>query len=466
MDSKKILLFFIAFIAVQPIIDILTTASIFMVDTSLTVGVLLRTAYMALAIVFLLWMARTSKNSRLFTGYLIGLALLIGINIVSNLQLKDPYYLFQELKFFNKAIYFHIVLFGLLVVYRQLKDKQYDIASQTTKYLWVAGLFIGVIFIVAQLTGTSLSNYSHTKTGFTGWFYAGNEIGAIMAIILPIMALYAIEKTDAWKKSWSWIPFILLAVGMLALGTKVGYGGIIIVLLSVVIGSLIMLAMKKRTSTIKINLLIATFLTVVLIAVTPVTPVFGNMFAHITSLGINFGEPVERPGDEVLVEGDEGFEEQLEEEEDTGITSAQVQNLVFSSRETYAQFMKEDFQDSPMMQQLFGLGFAGNYETPAPGKSPTMIEMDFHDWFYSFGWVTFIYMMIPFVWFTGKFLLHFLFNIKTHFTYFYILYGVAFLLGIGIAYTAGHVLTAPAVSIYVAAILAMLVVNEDLLESK
>ncbi|WP_256204110.1 hypothetical protein [Planococcus faecalis] len=38
MDSKKILLFFIAFIAVQPIIDILTTASIFMVDTSLTVG--------------------------------------------------------------------------------------------------------------------------------------------------------------------------------------------------------------------------------------------------------------------------------------------------------------------------------------------------------------------------------------------------------------------------------------------
>lgn len=464
MDSKKILLFFIAFIAIQPIIDILTTASIFMVDTSLTVGVLLRTAYMMLAIVFLIWMARTSKNSRLFTGYLIGLALLIGINIVSNLQLKDPYYLFQELKFFNKVVYFHIVLFGLLVVYRQLKDKKYDIASQTTKYLWIAGLFIGVIFVVAQLTGTSLSNYSHTKTGFTGWFYAGNEIGAIMAIVLPIMALYAIEKTDSWKKTWSWIPFILLAFGMLALGTKVGYGGIIIVLLSVVIGSLIMLVMKKRTATIKINLLIATFLTVVLIAVTPVTPVFGNMFAHINSLGISFGEPVERPGDEVLVEGDEGFEQQ--EEEDTGITSAQVQNLVFSSRETYAQFMKEDFQNSPMMQQLFGLGFAGNYETPAPGKSPTMIEMDFHDWFYSFGWVTFIYMMIPFVWFTGKFLIHFLLNIKTHFTYFYILYGVAFLLGIGIAYTAGHVLTAPAVSIYVAAILAMLVVKEDLLESK
>ncbi|WP_298824596.1 O-antigen ligase family protein [uncultured Planococcus sp.] len=466
MDSKKILILFIAFIAIQPIIDVLTTASIFMVETSLTVGVLLRTAYMALALVFLLWMARTSKNSRIFTVYLIGLALLIGINIVSNLQIKDPYYLFQELKFFNKAIYFHIVLFGFLVVYRQLKDKNYNIASQTTKYLWISGLFIGIIFIIAQLTGTSLSNYSHTKVGFTGWFYAGNEVGAIMAIVLPIMALYAIEKTDSWKKSWSWIPFILLSIGMLALGTKVGYGGIIIVLLSVLFGSLIMLLMKKRSATIKINLLISTFLTVVLIAITPVTPVFGNMFAHIDSLGINFGDAVERPGDEVLVEGDEGFEEQQQEEEDSGITSAQVQNLVFSSRETYAQFMKEDFQNSPILQQLFGMGFAGNYEIPEPGKSPTMIEMDFHDWFYSFGWITFLYMMFPFIWFTGKFLIHFVVNIKTHFTYFYILYGVAFLLGIGIAYTAGHVLTAPAVSIYVAAILAMLTVNEDLLKSK
>lgn len=463
MESKKILILFIAFIAIQPLIDVLTTASIFMVDTSLTVGVLLRTAYMALALVFLLWMAKFSKNSRIFTIYLIGLALLIGINIISNLQIKDPYYLFQELKFFNKAIYFHIVLFGFLVVYRQLKDKNYDIASQTTKYLWISGMFIGVIFIIAQVTGTSLSNYSHTKVGFTGWFYAGNEVGAIMAIVLPIMALYAIEKTDSWKKSWSWIPFVLLSIGMLALGTKVGYGGIIIVLLSVLVGSLIMLLfMRKRNTTIKINLLIATFLTVVLIAITPLTPVYGNMFAHINSLGINFGDAVERPGDEVLVEGDEGFEP----EEETGITNEQVQNLVFSSRETYAKFVNDDFHSSPMMQQLFGLGFAGNYEIPEPGKSPTMIEMDFHDWFYSFGWITFFYMMVPLVWFVGKFLIHFVLNFKTHFTYFYILYGVAFLLGIGIAYTAGHVLTAPAVSIYLAAILAMLMVNENLLQSK
>lgn len=463
MNYKKILMLLVAFIALQPVIDVLTTASIFVVDTSITVGVLIRAAYMVALLLVLLWASKKSKISRIFTIYLVGLAVLLAANVLVNLQVKDPYYLFQELKFFNKVIYFHIVLLGLMIVYRELKDRDYDISGKTTKFFWLSGMIIGIVFIVAQITGTSLSNYSHTKVGFTGWFYAGNEIGAIMAIVLPIMALYGAEKTDSWKKPWAWIPFVLLSIGMLALGTKVGYGGIIIVLLSVLIGSLIMLFfMKKKTANVKSNLLISAVLTVILVAVTPFTPVFGNMFAHLESFGLNFGEAVERPGDGELVEGDEGFEEQ----EEPVITNDQVQNLIFSSREKYKEVMKDDFYSSPISQQLFGMGFAGNYEPQLPGKTPKMIEMDFHDWFYSFGFIGFIYLMAPFVYFAGKYLIHFIRNIKTHFTYFYVLYGVGFLLGIGIAYTAGHVLTAPAVSIYLAAILAMLVVKENLIKSK
>ncbi|HSP22980.1 MAG TPA: O-antigen ligase family protein [Planococcus sp. (in: firmicutes)] len=463
MKNKNILLLLIAFIALQPIIDVLTTASIFVVDTSLTVGVLIRTAYMGAMLLLLLWMSKKSRLSRFFTIYLIGLAVLIGINIMVNFQVKDPYYFFQELKFFNKVIYFHIVLLGLTVIYRELKDQNYDISGKTTRYFWISGLIIGLVFVISQITGTSLSNYSHTKVGFTGWFYAGNEIGAIMAIVLPIMALYGTQKTDSWKKPWAWIPFLLLSLGMLALGTKVGYGGILIVLLSVLVGSLIMrFLLKKKTANIGANLIISAILTVGLIAVTPFTPVFGNMFAHITSLGIEFGEPVERPDNT----GEEPAEGEEPVDEEPAISNEQLQNLVFSSREVYAGVMKEDFTSSPITQQLFGMGFAGNYEPQLPGKTPKMIEMDFHDWFYSFGWIGFLYLVAPFVWFAGKYLVHFLRNIKTHFTYFYVLYGVAFLLGTGIAYTAGHVLTAPAVSIYLAAILAMLMVEENLIKSK
>lgn len=462
MNYKNVLILLVAFIALQPVIDVLTTASIFLVNTSLTVGVLIRAAYMAAMLLLLLWVSKKSRISRIFTFYLIGLAVVIGINIAINFQVKDPYYLFQELKFFNKVIYFHIVLLGLTIVYRELKDRDYDISGKTTKYFWISGLIIGIVFVVAQITGTSLSNYSHTKTGFTGWFYAGNEIGAIMAIVLPIMALYGTQKTESWKKPWAWLPFLLLSLGMLALGTKVGYGGILIVLLSVLCGSLIMrFIMKQKTANTTANLIVSATLTVLLIVVTPVTPVFGNMFAHITSLGIEFGDPVERPEDqpEEPIDGVEPIDE------DPAITNEQFQNLVFSSREKYAEVMNDEFYNSPILQQLFGMGFAGNYEHQLPGKTPKMIEMDFHDWFYSFGWLGFLYLIAPLVYFAGKYLIHFLRNIKTHFTYFYVLYGVAFLLGTGIAYTAGHVLTAPAVSVYLAAILAMLMVKENLIKS-
>lgn len=457
MNQTKFLIYFVAFLVLQPILDVLTAGSILLLNSSITIGLVLRFAYMAVMGVFLIWMARTNKLARGYIVYLVGLAVVIGINIFLNMEVKDPYYLFQELKFFNKVVYFHIVFLGLMIVYKQLQARDWDIEKHTTKYMWLSGLIIGAVFIIAQVTGTSLSNYAHSKVGYSGWFYAGNEIGAIMAIVLPILALYAIERTTKVKKPWFWIPFVMLSLGMLALGTKVGYGGILVVLLSVLIGSIIMYVfMRLKTDQVKSNLIISFGLIVLLAASTPFTPVFANMYAHLGILDISFGEPTDEEP-----QLDENGEEIVDDPE---ITDEQIQNLIFSSREKYEKEFNIDFYSSPISQQLFGMGFAGNYVEPEPGKDLKMIEMDFHDLFYAFGWIGFIYLMGPFFWYTGKFLYHFLSNIKTHFTYLYILYGVAFLLAVGIAYTAGHVLTAPAVSIYIAAILAMLNVREKLIE--
>jgi hypothetical protein len=458
MNQTKFLIYFVAFLILQPVLDVLTAGSILLLNSSITIGLVMRFAYMALMGVFLIWMARSNKLARGYIVYLVGLAVVIGINIFLNMDVKNPYYLFQELKFFNKVVYFHIVFLGLMIVYKQLQARDWDIEKHTTKYMWLSGLIIGAIFIIAQVTGTSLSNYAHSKVGYSGWFYAGNEIGAIMAIVLPILALYAIERTTKVKKPWFWIPFVMLSLGMLALGTKVGYGGILVVLLSVLIGSIIMYVfMRLKTDQVKSNLMISFGLIVLLAASTPFTPVFGNMYAHLGILDISFGDSAD---EEPLL--DDNGEEIIDEEPE--ITEEQIQNLIFSSREKYEKEFNIDFNSSPISQQLFGMGFAGNYVEPEPGKDLKMIEMDFHDLFYSFGWIGFIYLMGPFFWYTGKFLFHFLTNIKTHFTYLYILYGVAFLLAVGIAYTAGHVLTAPAVSIYIAAILAMLNVREKLIE--
>ncbi|MFC4410005.1 O-antigen ligase family protein [Chungangia koreensis] len=458
MNQTKFLVYFVAFLILQPIIDVLTAASLLLLNLNITFGTIIRFLYMALSGVFLIYMARKSKLSKWYVFYLIGLAAIIVINIALNMNVKDPYYLFQELKFFNKVVYFHVVFLGLVIVYKQLKERSWDIEKNTTKYIWLSGIIIGAVFIIAQVTGTSLPNYAYYKEGYSGWFFAGNEIGAIMAIVLPIVALYAIERTDNPKKPWQWIPFVMVSMGMLGLGTKVGYGGILVVLLSVLIGSgIMMIFMKMKTRQVKANLIVSFALTLLLMLVTPFTPVFGNMYAHLDLLDINLSW---------------GNSENIKDEDDPDgekepeITKEQFENLVFSSREKYLANFKEDFNSVPITQKLFGMGFAGNYEVPEEGKDIKMIEMDFHDLFFSFGWIGFLYLIFPLAFYAIKYVIHFVRNIKTHFSYIYILYGVAFLLGTGIAFTAGHVLTAPAVSIYLASILAMLVVRENLIDTK
>ena len=448
MKNQRFLLFMVTFIVMQPVIDILTTATILWTDLSISVGIVLRTLYFLIIVVFILNMALHSKRAKYYLAYLIGLFILLIINVGMNMQVKDPYYLIQELTFFNKAIYFHVMLFGFLLIFEELRLNGTNVREQVTRMLLISSLIISSVFIVAQITQTSMKNYVRSKEGWTGWFYAGNEIGGIMAILLPITALYAVQNTNNWKDIKYWIPFVGLSLSMLALGTKVGYGGIVVVILTALIGSLILWAWKKKP-TFKLNAIFSGFFLILLIAVTPFSPVFHNMYAHLGILGIDISNNEqtdlglgEDPGDGKL--------------ENQFITQDQFKNLVFSSREQYAKDYKNEFADAVLSQKIFGMGYSGNYDVPTKEKPLKIVEMDFHDFFYTFGILGFIYLIAPIVYFTFKYVLSIILNFKYYFNYFTIFTGVAFILGIGISYTAGHVLTAPSVSIYLATILALL----------
>jgi len=451
MKKQKFLLFMVAFIVLQPVIDILTTATLLWTDLSISIGIVLRTLYFLLMAIFILYMAFHSKHAKWYLAYLVGLLVLLIANVYLNMQVKNPYYLIKELTFFNKAIYFHVMFFGFLLIVEQLKMNGTDVKKQFIRMFLNSSLIISAVFIIAQLTNTSMQNYARSKEGWTGWFYAGNEIGAIMSILLPITMLYAVQKTKKWSDLKCWVPFVALSVSMLALGTKVGYGGIIVVLLSTLIGSLALWVWKKQ-SIFKLNTVLSGLFLTILIVVTPFTPVFNNMYAHLGILGIDFSNE-ENPE---LGQGEEPGEEEVIDEEPT-INGEQFQNLVFSSREQYAENYQNEFRYVPISQKLLGMGFAGNYDEESKEQPLKVIEMDFHDFFYSFGILGFIYVVGPLVYFAGKYLVEFVINLKTRFNYFTMFTGISFLLGIGISYTAGHVLTAPSVSIYLAALLAMLI---------
>lgn len=458
LKQHRIMIALVAFILIQPLIDVLTTVSILYTNLPLTVGVVIRLAYLAVMAVWILLMARKSKKAKLYLAYLIGFAALVVANFTINYLVKEPFLLIEELTFYTKAVYFHVLFFGFLLLIEALKANGSDSKEMLIRYFLIVSGFISAVFVIAQVTGTSLTNYARSKEGWTGWFYAGNEIGATMAILLPITALYAVYRSTTFKKAaLHWLPFVFLSISMLALGTKVGYAGIAIVLCTVFIGSLILGFMKKKQDDpqlVKVNAIVSPVLLALLIVVTPFSPVFGNMFAHFDILGISFDKkPVELDqfGDEILPDDDD----------EPMFTGEQLENLVFSSREQYKLDFHNQFEAAPVSQKLLGMGYAGNYETPERHKQLKMIEMDFHDWFYAFGIIGFLYMISPLLYFSGKYVWQFIRDLPNRFTYFGMLTGIAFLVGIGIAYTAGHVLTAPAVSIYLAFLLAVLVVTSN-----
>lgn len=67
-------------------------------------------------------------------------------------------------------------------------------------YITYASLITGIVMVVSIATGTDYNNYEWLKLGSRGWFYAGNELGSILAIMCPIVVLYSIEKRKVWGK--------------------------------------------------------------------------------------------------------------------------------------------------------------------------------------------------------------------------------------------------------------------------
>ncbi|MDX1807285.1 MAG: O-antigen ligase family protein, partial [Paenisporosarcina sp.] len=64
MNQTKFLIYFVAFLILQPVLDVLTAGSILLLNSSITIGLVMRFAYMAVMGIFLIWMARSNKLAR------------------------------------------------------------------------------------------------------------------------------------------------------------------------------------------------------------------------------------------------------------------------------------------------------------------------------------------------------------------------------------------------------------------
>ncbi|PER35281.1 hypothetical protein CN485_07640 [Bacillus cereus] len=470
--------FLLFFIILQPVLDLLTSLSIVLLKSNATVGILVRFLIMAVGGIYILIQAKEKENKK-FLSYLILLAVVLGIGFINNKLVKNPIVLSEEVKFVAKALYIYIMLGSYILALKSLK-KKVNISDKVRNSIVYSTLIINAIMVISISTSTDFGSYQWMKVGSRGWFYAGNELGSILAIIFPIVVLYSIQKTKSMKHVLYWIPSLLMIYSLIQVGTKVGMGSIGATL-AAVIGIIVLQLLFDRKNPNKRSLVLNGLIAIVLLAgvvgTFKMTPLAQNMGIHNNYLSeqnvaqqdqkekeikekIKKEEKqhkVEKPEEKAKVEAE--VKKELEKEQ----KKENQENLIFSGRQVYEERHKQFFKEAPTSQKLFGMGYAGNFKyNEQKQPDPKLIEMDFHDWFYDFGIIGFALMMIPFIYYGLRILIAFVTRFKEIFNVKYGMISASLVLALGIAYIAGHILTAPGVGIYFVVVLAYLIVDLEI----
>ncbi len=420
------------FLVVQPLLDAATTASLYTLHGPVTVGVVVRVVVLLGGMAYLLTGAGLPRRPRrLLQAYTLLVVGFIAANLVINYLNKPVFSPRLELTYAAKAWYFPTLLLTFATFLQQSQPGFWPAVGRAVAA--AAGL-TGAVMLTATLTGTALPSYHYPgKAGVSGWYFSANEVSAALALTFPVAlarALAAPPSTRTWQNLERWFPIWLVCFGLLALGTKTAYLAGAAALLMVPMARFVRARQWRRRLPQAGRAWLYAATLVFYLGATPWSPVAANTHAHIAWI-----HPLVHPG--ATGEGDIA-------------QVADVDELVYSSRDVYLAQALALFSRDPLVQKVFGAGFAGNYE-----QRPKLVEMDFHDAWFSFGGIGFVLWVLPLTVLLGIAIYR---QVRVvHRLPAAAPYWLSVSLGLAVAGLAGHVLTAPAVSIYLAALLPYLI---------
>ncbi|UQS83222.1 O-antigen ligase family protein [Bombilactobacillus thymidiniphilus] len=446
-------LFLIYFVILQPVLDVITGWQVkLMPHFGLTIGVLVRAIVLLAVICFVVFAAKENSNwlDRLVPWYLVTLLVFIIVNLVVSKFNKPVFSLTNEGVSTFKTINYLLIFLGMYYALRNLKIE--TVRVLVPKVIYWAVMIINIVMIGATLTHSGFNTYPQGKVGQSGWFNAGNELGAILAISFPIILLYAINYSYKHGRYWHFIGVFLTVSSVVMLGTKSCFYGMIIGL----IFALVYLVIKWFTKTkngkrsqnsVNILLIMVTFIGIGMIY--PKSPVHMNSAIQADIIKDNQANKKKIIRDKKEHKHMDHYEKFLIQNKE--LSNPLVAKLL-SGRTNYFRVTAEQYTRAPVAQKLFGLGVGGNYK-----NRPRTIEMDLFDLYFQFGIIGSILTILPLV----GLILYLAFYFVRYLTKYVIqdnlLYFVAFGLGLFMSILSGHVLNAPGVSIYFGLVAAYLV---------
>lgn len=412
-EALKEINIFDYFFILSPFLDLITSRAAYKNESAVTLGMIVRFGFLIVMLFYLIF-KNNSKYKKKSILYIIILIIFGIINLTNSFVLKGSTVMMKEIKYMIKSFYFPIML---VISLNYFDDKKVSVNKKT--FYFVAMIY-AILILLAFLVEKPFDINYVGKIFYPGWFFAANEVGAIIGLLAPIVLCLTINNYNRW---YAYFLFVMYVASALIIATRAPVLGIFLsVTINIIIYIIKLLINKKNKVTKKSNLF-----SIIIVAL--ITVLFLNNF-------IIRRNP---------------FKENSREDRI---------HSIFNFREKHNDIVFEKYKNASIKEQILGLGYIDIKEKE--NRLTNNIETDFADILYPYGILGFItYYGILFVILIGigknSFSKHKKFLAENKLISYYI----STFLMLGLAFFAGHTFLAPPVSIYSAVILSMLYIRTE-----
>lgn len=416
------------YIIIQFIIDIATSFCVKYVNESLSLGIFVRTGFLIILVCYSFLKSDKKDRIKLIVFYGI-----LGVYLVTFLAICyrtfGTFGIFSQIKGALKTFYLPIILIAFMPIW---KKKNIKIKKNVLIYALLG--YTGVIFLGRVLKISYLSYPLGNGEGTMGLFYAANEIGVIVSMLAPFTVLELLDGNISFVNI---IAMIALVFASLELGTKVPFLSLIIMMCVVLYSCIVKLPNKnERKENIK-RLLVTLVVGMLIFLLFPYMPIstninnaYGFSVPKLINIGAGTSETVPK--------------EKLE-------TKEEIETAVYSSRNIYLSENLGKYRESSLIKKLFGIGYLRENIENNEVTELKLVEIDYYDIFICHGIAGTIVYLIPFmylVFIIGKKILQNIKDVLLDRELIFMEYSIA--IALLVAFTAGHVFTAPAPALFLA----------------
>ena len=430
-SNNKANLFYI-FLLLQPILDLLTSLMVRFVNLPLTIGMIARGLFLFVMVIYLIFLNKSvhKKKSIIYLGILCIFSI---IYFITKNEIFNFSFLKVEVTYLFKYMYFPIISLCLINIFDELQLKK----EKIFKIYIIEAIIYSILIILPEITNTAFSSYIGSNKGTVGWFYAANEIGAIMVALFPFLYYLLFEREGILKIVFT---FVIVILAMTLLGTKTSFLGMLIT--EVIYAFYFLFNYKKnRAYGLKWSILII----VISFGLIPNIPAVKNLQTAISeSSSIK----------EESCDGKDNNKEVNNKYTAKSPSTERIIKVALSGRDTFFFNTLEIYDNADINDKIFGIGFV-NRNKINNKKIEKLIEIDLIDIFFHYGIIGFIIYFGPLIYIAYR-TIRSIFKNKFRLSFFKLtnIYVIGIITVISMI--AGHVYSAPSVSIYVSFAMAML----------